>query len=107
MTTDKNVSLFPDAVTAPTDIEPVALDGPALRVVYFDAKDDKTGEVTEDVRPCLVRCDNGERNIKTVRKLTTLCGRVCWYATRTSGLPPTEMTYCNTCHSLAGNGVLK
>ena len=105
--TDKNVSLFGDDVTAPTDIEPVVLDGPSLRVVYFDATDDKTGEVTEDTRPCLVRCDAGQRNIKTVRKLATLCGRACVAATRTSGLPPTDMTYCNTCHSLAGNGVLK
>jgi hypothetical protein len=110
MTTNKNANLFDDDVVAPTDIEPVVLEGPALRVVYFDGIDETPDGpvVVEDNRPCLVRCDDGQRNIKTVKRLATLCGRSCASATRTSGLPPNEgVTYCNACHALAGNGVLR
>lgn len=104
--TDKNTSLFGDDAVAPTDVAAPTLGGPALRVVYFDVVVEGE-ETVEDARPCLVRCDNGQRNIKTIRPLMTLCGRSCVTATRTSGQPPTEgVTYCNTCHSMAGNGVI-
>jgi hypothetical protein len=104
--TNKQPALFDDQVTEPTDLTPLTLDGPPLRVVYFDMME-LDGHVTEDTRPCLVRCDEGQRNVKTVRKLTTLCERACTTATRTSAIPPLKLTYCNACQSRAGNGVLK
>jgi hypothetical protein len=102
---NKQPALFDDQTMEPVDLTALTLDGPPLRVVYFDVtEEDQT--VTEDTRPCLVRCDDGQRNVKTVRKLTTLCERACTTATRTSAIPPTKATYCNTCLALAGRGVL-
>lgn len=75
--------------------------GPSLRVVYWT---DEDGEESE--RPCLVRCDGGERNIVRVRKLVTLCGTSCVEATRTSAIQPSK-DYCQTCVASAGNGVLR
>jgi hypothetical protein len=102
---DRTGKLFDDEVLAPVDLTKVVLGGPPLRVVYFDVVEEDSS-ITEDTRPCLARCDK-ERNIKTVKKLSTLCGRECTAATRTSAIPPTDLTYCNTCLSLAGHGVLK
>jgi hypothetical protein len=104
--TNKQPALFDDQTMEPVDLTALTLDGPSLRVVYFDVTEDD-GEVMEDTRPCLVRCDEGQRNVKTVRKLSTLCERTCEGATRTSAIPPLKILYCNTCHSRAGNGVLK
>ena len=103
---NKQPTLFDSASLQPVDLAQVTLGGPPLRVVYFDTKDEQTGEVVEDTRPCLVRCEDGERNIKTVRKLLTICGRNCEPASRTSSIPPTKHTYCNTCLAGAANGVL-
>lgn len=103
---DRTGKLFDDKALAPVDLAKIVLDGPPLRVVYFDYKDESGQDVVDD-RPCLVQCDHEERNVKTVKKLSTLCGRECGAATRTSAIPPTDLTYCNTCLSLAGHGVLK
>ena len=102
----KQPALFGDDEMAPVNLAELVLDGPPLRVVYFDVVEDDQS-VTEDDRPCLVRCDDGQRNVKTVRKLSTLCERACTKATRTSAIPPAKATYCNTCLSRAGHGVLK
>ena len=71
--------------------------GPTLRVVRWGLQ----GE-----RACLVRCDNKERNIRSIRKLATLCGTSCTEAKATSRVQPTE-DYCQSCLALAGNGVLR
>lgn len=104
--TTKQPALFDDQTMEPVDLTPLTLDGPPLRVVYFDIEEDD-GSVVEDTRPCLVRCDDGQRNVKSVRRLTTLCERACTEASRTSAIPPAKILYCNTCQSRAGNGVLK
>jgi len=104
----KQPALFGAEALEPVDLSVVTLDGPPLRIVYFDVTDDESGEVTdEDNKPCLVRCDDGQRNIKTVRPLSTLCERACTEATRTSAIPPAKLTYCQTCLARAGNGVLR
>jgi hypothetical protein len=75
------------------------LDGPTLRVVTWSGP--RAG------RPCLVRCDRGENNVKTIRYLVTLCGTSCAEIIGTSAREPSDKTYCNACLALAGNGVLR
>ena len=67
MTDTRTPALFFDEQMAPTklpDLTPT--DATTLRCVYWG----------DDARVCLVRCDHGERNVKTVRKVATLWGRV-------------------------------
>lgn len=95
-----NANLFDDDVLRPVDLTEVVLEGgPSLRVVYFG--------VVEDERPCLVRCDDGERNVRRIRGLRTLCNIPCTEVKRTSAIPPAKMLYCQTCMSRAGRGVLR
>ena len=92
-------TLFDEADMQPVDLTELTLEGgPDLRVVYWNVVDE---------RPCLVRCDNGERNRRTIRPLTTLCGISCAEVERTSAIPPAKVLYCMTCQSMAGNGVLR
>jgi hypothetical protein len=107
---DRTVALFePEHVTESPTPE-VMLEGPTLRVVYWIDEDESF--VEEDIvvtlkRPCLVRCENGERNVRSIRKLKTLCGNECDDCARTTAIPPADLQYCQTCHALAGNGVLR
>jgi hypothetical protein len=89
--------LFAEAHLAEQKQQVLELLGPALRVVHWSA----------DIRPCLVRCEAGERNIRRIRELTTLCGFNCKDAKGTTAKPPHDNEYCNACLALAGNGVLR
>ena len=95
--TDKNAALFDDATLAPVPVPVELIPGPTLRCVYWG----------DDARVCLVRCDHGERNVKTVRKIATLCGTSCAEVARTSSIPPAKQPYCQTCVANAGSGVLR
>jgi len=107
---ERSGTLFDPQDTAPieqTDLRPQ--DGPTLRVVWWPLVED--GKVVDgqfEERPCLVVCSGGERNVKTVRKLQTVCGMSCAGIAATSAMEPTHKEYCNAC--LAGapvDGVLR
>src|ERR1700694_3146783 len=87
-------------VAAPT----VQLEGPTLRVVYWTELRD--GEDVELKRPCLVRCSEGQRNVRSIRKISTLCGESCEKISRSTSIPPSDVTYCQACHAKAGDGVI-
>jgi hypothetical protein len=99
----RTTPLFTENDVAPVEAHTlVAVDpeAPSLRVVYFPRSVDSE-------RPCLVLCANGERNVRTIRRLTTLCGTSCEAIESTSAIPPAKLQYCATCLSLAGKGVLR
>ena len=99
MTDNRTPALFFDEQMAPTkapDLTPT--DTTTLRVVHWDL---------ENERPCLVRCEHGERNKLRIKKLVTLCGTSCEEIASTSAIPPAKIPYCQTCLALAGNGVLR
>ena len=102
-TMDRTGSLFEPGAEAPAPV--VQLDGPTLRVVYWTELRD--GEDVELERPCLVRCDGGQRNVVSIRKLSTLCGASCESIARTTRIPPADVKYCQACHALSGNGVIR
>jgi hypothetical protein len=91
-------ALFEQQHLETIEVVQLTLNGPPLRCVYWPVDTD---------RVCLVRCDNGERNVKTVRKLDTLCGLSCKEIARTSGIPPAKQPYCQGCVAKAGSGVLR
>jgi hypothetical protein len=93
-----NETLFDPQTLGPVEQVQLELDGPSLRCVFWK-------EETE--RVCLVRCDNNERNVKTIRKIATLCGTSCVEVVRTSAIPPAKLPYCVTCLSASGHGVLR
>ena len=97
-----NANLFDEKHLAPVDLVELVLDGPPLRCVYWDP----SGDMAND-RVCLVRCDDGERNVRRIRALDTLCGTSCKDIARTSKIPPAKQPYCQTCHTRSGRGVLK
>lgn len=83
---------LPDPVT---DVH----DGITLRVVRWKILSE---------RPCLVRCDNGEKKIDAIRALTTLCGQSCEHAMSAGKRAAADKEgYCNACLSLAGRGVIR
>lgn len=85
----------------PIDLSAVYGDGTVLRVVRWKLLKG---------RPCLVRCDAGERNIVRIQLLKTLCGRECKKVDVTmtsSQMPSADDPLCETCLSLAGRGVLR
>ena len=93
----ENAALFDDATMAPVPVPVELIPGPALRCVYWG----------DDARVCLVRCDHGERNVKTVRMVAMLCGTSCAEVRSTSSIPPAKQPYCQTCVANAGAGVLR
>ncbi len=93
----RNETLFDDATMASVAVPVELIPGPTLRCVYWG----------DDARVCLVRCDHGERNVKTVRKIATLCGTSCAEVARTSSIPPAKQPYCQTCVANAGSGALR
>jgi len=93
-----NANLFDEKDLRPTQMVELTLDGPTLRCVYW---------AEENERVCLVRCEDGERNVKRIRKLDTLCGTPCKEIVRTSAIPPAKQPYCQTCSTNSGHGVLR
>jgi hypothetical protein len=90
--------LFDAQTLGPVEQVVLELDGPSLRCVFWKE---------EAERVCLVRCDGGERNVRRIRKLATLCGTSCEDVTRTSSIPPARLPYCVTCLAESGHGVLR
>lgn len=90
-------ALFEDVHLSEAAAPNVELSGPTLRAVYWG----------DDDRVHLVRCDAGERNVRRIRPLATLCGTSCADILRTSAIPPVKTSYCQTCHAAAGNGALR
>lgn len=101
---DRTGRLFSDDAIAETPQAPPDLltAGPSLRVVYWEPD-----EHEREDRPCLVRCDGGERNVVSIRKLVTICGLSCSEAASTSAIEPLGKNYCNACLAGAGRGVLR
>lgn len=98
MAADRTRPLFaPEHVSELPQIAPELLDGPTLRVVRWPLLSE---------RPCLVRCDHGERSLVRIRALVSLCGRSCADAIASSSQPSSE-GFCQMCVARAGNGVLR
>jgi hypothetical protein len=91
-------TLFAEELLRPVEVVQLELDGPPLRAVYW---------LVDNERVCLVRCDDGERNVRRIRNLSTLCGTSCEEVARTSAIPPAKMPYCQACVAKAGRGVLR
>lgn len=98
----QDATLFDEKDLRPVEVVELTLAGPTLRCVYWEPGDDNAND-----RVCLVRCDGGERNVRSVRRLSTLCGITCKEVARTSAVPPAKQPYCQACVTKAGSGVLR